>query len=103
VSRITNIPVRHDRRGYLVTVGWDPPLRTFYGQVYDADTDEWAPPVRAVGTAERIDSVDGLAEALGYPFSVPVEQDAELRATLEEHRELNDARTVMRWGIGPWS
>jgi hypothetical protein len=32
-----------------VWVGWDPPLRTFFGQVYDPDRDEDENPVLWVG------------------------------------------------------
>ncbi len=57
---------RHSIRvaaGELV-VGWDPPLSTYFGQLYDPTVDEDRNPVVWVGLERRVSSVLDLVQSL---------------------------------------
>lgn len=48
--------------GDVVVVGWDPPLQTFFGQVYERGEDG---PSVWVGAGDRLPTVEDLVDALG--------------------------------------
>lgn len=50
--------------GRSVALGWDPPLRTFFAQVHDADLPEDENPVAWFGAEERIPEIEDLRRAL---------------------------------------
>lgn len=55
--------MRLDEARELV-VGWDPPLRTFFAQVYDTSVDEDENPIVWLGADERLPHLGDLTLAL---------------------------------------
>lgn len=60
--------------GCEVVVGWDPPMQTYFGQVYDHTLeDEDENPIVWIGLMDNVTSLDDLREQLGrYGTAVDV-------------------------------
>jgi hypothetical protein len=71
VSRIENVPIERDGKPYLLVVGWDPPLRSFYGQVFEqrdrmvVDAARVARKLREVGHGDAADDLEDAAADAG--------------------------------------
>ena len=79
---MSRIDVRSDEL-YNVTVGWDPPLQTFFGQVFDRKAEEVDPDggpcvVLWVGAGERIATVEHLAELMARYVTLDEETKLQL-------------------------
>lgn len=82
---------RHDIptvEGVTVVVGWDPPLQTFFGQVYHPEDDEDAGPRLWVGVMDRLSTVEDLLDELGEWASAV---SGAMRLQLVEDKEYNRA------------
>lgn len=73
----------------LVFVGWDQPLRSFFGQVYDPNLAEDDNPVHWVGAEPPwLHTVDALADAMRSYATLPLPLRAMLCAEKEAgHRQ----------------
>lgn len=77
------LPTENPR--YEVVVGWDPPLQTYFAQVFDAEGEEDDQPFIWLGADGRFVPWSEIAAALAPYASV----SRELMAALAEDRKLN--------------
>ena len=77
-----DIPAR--AAGHTVFVGWDRPLQSFFGQVYDERRDEEENPIFWIGADRpgQVGAVDELAAAIA-PYA---EITPAMRRTLQDDR-----------------
>jgi hypothetical protein len=80
--RIDGLNSKHE-----VFVGWDPPLVTYFGQVYDPAADEDENPIHWVGAgAPHLQTVGDLAQAMAKYATLTPEMGRTLFGDKEANR-----------------